>query len=113
MAATFFTYCYIESAIYLDELIVLLFRFVFFYGVEKKNFIAWSQWPMIWCFYIHSEIPIPLLLPLLVQWQQKQTADKGQSHNHAYHVDVSSNFFLPHMLGVFCKLFFYLRQYIV
>jgi hypothetical protein len=33
-----------------------------------------------------------------MQWQQKQAADKGQSHNHAYHADVSSNFFLPHML---------------
>jgi len=45
-----------------------------------------------------------------MQWQQKQAADKDQSHNHAYHVDVSSNFFLPHMLGVFRMSFFYFGQ---
>ena len=56
---------------------------------------------MIQYFYGHFEPAIPPLLPVLMQWQKKQAADKDQSHNHAYHVDVSSNFFLPHMLGVF------------
>ena len=64
---------------------------------------------MIQYFYGHCEPAIPLL-PALVQWQQKQAADKYQSHNHAYHVDVSSNFFLPHMLGVFRMSFFYFGQ---
>jgi hypothetical protein len=71
---------------------------------------------MIYRFCRHSEIAILLpsvLLPGPMQWQQKQTADKGQSHNHAYYVEVSSNFFPPDMLGPFYKLFFYLCQYIV
>jgi hypothetical protein len=35
---------------------------------------------------------------MLMQWQQKQAADKGQSHNHAHQADVSPNFFFPQML---------------